>query len=256
MRVGQTATATGANLGSSGQAAGFSLGYQVEYEGPAFELETAWSQAGIGFTVPPGVEPAGGLYLGIIYEGTFYFQVYAPLCGHGSGGGDGGSYSGDGDGGSPDPGGGAVNGPKGARALAPGGVTIQIEPSPASAASVPGQPQPASRAVGGKLLAMKALAGRGLRKLNKECDVYDRHCPCCRVDDSVCLEKESDNQDGTSTWVVRWKAGAKTADGRGDYVARSAEDDLEAVTGLQCEPAAGGAHDAGGGAGVATLTCR
>jgi hypothetical protein len=100
---------------------------------------------------------------------------------------------------------------------------------------------------------MKSLAKRGLYKVNKECDLYDPQCPCCRKDDSVCLEKERDNEDGGSTWLVRWKNEAKTYDGQGLYTARSAEDDLEAVTELQCEPAASGAEAS---AGVATLNCR
>lgn len=261
--VGSTATAYGVNLGTTKLAAGFSLGYQANNEPPTGEInESTWSPTSVSFIVPPEAGIGGWFALGIIFESNFYAQQYVSICGaytgqsggYSGGGYDsgGGYYSGDyGDQGT---GGGGAAGPKGARRLGPGGVDVQIAPAPPPAEPAQEQPQqPGRPAVGGKLLAMKALAGRGLRKVNKECDLFDPRCPCCRKDDSVCLEKESDNEDGTSIWVVSWKQGAKTADGQGIYAAQNAEEDVEAVTGLQCESAAGGTE---GSTGVATLNCR
>jgi len=266
--VGAWVTAFGVNLGTSKQNAGFLLATQVDGGATVPTTDKDWSPTSIKFVVPQGAESAGWFALGIVFESEFYPQQYVWLCSAYSGeeGSDDYSYeSGDFDSGGYESGGqdygdsqhsgnyqgaGGNAGPKGARRLGPGVVNIQIEPSPAPA---PEPPPSGKRAVGGKLLAMKALVTRGLIKVNKECDLYDPHCPCCRKDDSVCLEKESDNENGSSAWVVRWKAGAKSADGSGPYNGRSAEDDLEAVTGLQCEPAGGAAA---GSSGIATLVCR
>lgn len=259
MTVGHTATANGVNLGTDKLAAGFSLGYQANNELPTREImvmDSDWSPTSIRFIVPPEAGAGGWFALGIIFDSTFYAQQYVAICGAHSGQS---GYSGSGgydysSGEFQDTGTGSVAGPKGARRLGPGGVDVQIEPSPASGETAQERPQqPGKRAVGGKLLAMKALAGRGLHKVNKECDLYEPHCPCCRKDDSVCLEKESDNEDGTSIWMVSWKPEAKTVDGQEVYAAGNAEDDVEAVTGLQCESVSGGAEGSTGGA---TLNCR
>lgn len=255
--VGLTATANGVNLGATKLAAGFSLGYQANNKLPTREiLESSWSPTGVSFIVPPEAGSGGWFALGIILDSVFYPQQYVSICGanpgrsgsHGSGGYDGGAD------GFQDPGGEATAGPKGARKLGPGAVDIQIEPPPPPDETAPEQPQQQGKpAVGGKVLAMRALAGRGLHKVNKGCDLYDPHCPCCRKDNSVCLEKESAGEDGTSLWVVSWKQGAKTVDGHGVYDARSAEGDVEAVTGLQCDSVAGKDERS---AGRATLNCR
>jgi len=251
--VGKTATAFGVNLGTSKLAAGFSLGYQALYEPPTREIaESTWSPTSVSFIVPAEAGAGGWFALGIIYEAIFYAQQYVMICGANTG--QSGNYGGDYD--YQDSWGSAAT-PKGARVLGRGAVDIQIESSPVPAETAPSQPsqpsQPGRPVVGGKLLAMKALAGRGLRKVNRECDLFDPHCPCCRKDDSVCLEKESDDENGSSVWVVSWKSGAKTADGQGVYDAHAAEDDVEAVTRLQCDSVAGG--DAGS-AGGAKLNCR
>lgn len=258
---GGLATAYGVNLGANKLAAGFSLGYQVGNEPPTVEInESSWSPSSVSFSVPPGAATGGWFALGIIYEGVFYAQQYVSICGAstGQGGGyyGGGNYGGGyygGDYGPQESWGGPVAVPKGARRLGPGGVDVQVAPAPTPDETTQEQPQqPGRRAVGGKLLAMKALAGRGLRKVNKECDLFEPRCPCCRKDDSVCLEKESENEDGTSLWVVFWKPGAVTLDGQGAYGAQNAEDDVEAVTGLQCEPVV----DGNDGTGSAKFNCR
>lgn len=262
---GSLATVTGVNLGSSKQSAGFSLGIQID-DGAFSEVkESTWSSTSASFVVPATALLTGWFALGFIYQGDFYAQLYVVSC-DAYAGGDGYSYEGGSyedygssedhgsyDAGAPDAGGNTVAAPKGARMLRSGGVDIAIAPAPVPEARVVEPPQPGQRAVGGKLLAMKALVRRGLYKVNKECDLYDPHCPCCRKDDSVCLEKQSDNEDGTSTWVVRWKTGAKTANGQGVYGARSAEEDVEAVTELRCVPIGGAAE---GSAGVARMKYR
>lgn len=255
VKVGKTATASGVNLGTSKIAAGFSLGYQAVNEPPTREIaESSWSPTSVSFIVPEDAGVGGWFALGIIFESNFYAQQYVSICGaySGQGGYYGGDYYDSGDYGYQDSWGGAPV-PKGARVLGPGGVDIQIEPFsvPETAGEQP--PQSGRRVVGGKLLAMKALASKGLRKVNKECDLYDPHCPCCRKDDSVCLEKESDAENGTSVWVAHWKRGAKTVDGQSVYDAQTAEEDVEAVTGLQCDAVVGG--DAGSADG-AKLNCR
>jgi hypothetical protein len=268
VNVGSAATAVGVNLGTSSSASGLSLAIQVDEAQPIGVAASSWSPTGIGFVVPPQAGELGWFALGMVYQGEFFPQVYVYTCdayggdswGYDYGGdygGDYGDYGGDyeyGDEGAPT-GAAPAAVPKGARALAAGAVNIQVAPAPVPAAGTVESPPPAGkRVVGGKLLAMKALAGRGLRKVNKECDLFDANCPCCRKDDSVCLEKQGDSEDGSSTWVVRWRLGATTADGAGAYGARSAELDVEAVTGLQCDPAASGSEQ--DGFSTATLNCR
>lgn len=259
VNAGVLATATGVNLGSSKQSSGLSLGIQID-DGPFSEvMESSWSMSSVSFVVPSAALLTGWFALGFIYQGEFYAQLYVLSC-EGYSGGDGFTYEGGSyedygsyDAGVSDAGSSTVAAPKGARMLNSGAVDVAIPPAPVPEAPVVEPPAPGQRVVGGKLLAMKALVRRGLYKVNKECDLYDPHCACCRKDDSVCLEKESENEDGSSTWAVRWKAGAKTADGRGVYAARSAEEDVESVTELRCEPIGGGA---GSSAGLARVKCR
>lgn len=247
--VGDLATAGGANLGSSRQAAGFALGIQVN-DGTPFEIAaSSWSPTAVGFTVPPAAGAADWFALGIIYESQFYPQQYVSICSASPGGGGGGYESP----GAAEPAQPAVSAPKGARLLGPGGVDVTVAPPPAAEAP-PAQPQqPGRPAIGGKQLAMKALAKRGLRKVDKECDLFAPHCPCCREGGAVCLEKQGDNEDGTSTWVVRWREAATAVDGTTAYDARAAEEDVEAVTALACEIGDGEAADDGR---VARLYCR
>lgn len=250
------ATAYGVNLGTSRQSAGFSIDIQIDGGTPSPIKDSDWSPTSVGFIVPPEAEAAGWFVLGITFESEFYAQQSVGFCNAFGGMADYGYYDyGSQDyGGSPGSEESPAAGPKGARLLGAAGVNVQVQPPPTLEETAPEQlPQPGKRAVGGKLLAMKSLARRGLYKVNRECDLYDPQCPCCRKDDLVCLEKQSDSEAGDSTWVVRWKNGAKTADNQTFYTARSAEDDLEAVTKLQCEPAGSGTE---GSAGNATLICR
>lgn len=258
LSVGEQATAHGANLGISSAASSLLLGLRSYEEPPTTPIgHTTWSPTSISFLVPPEAGLADWFALGLVYEGTFYPQLYLWNCSSYSGEdvSDYGGYGYDSDEDTSEDGyqGTGAAGPKGARMLSPGAVDVQINAPPPSESAAAEPPPSGKRAVGGKILALKALSRIGLRKVNKECDILDPHCPCCRKDGTVCLEKVNDNDDGTSIWAVRWKAGAKTLDGRGAYLPRSAEDDVEAVTGLQCDLIT---HEAEGSAGVATLRCR
>jgi hypothetical protein len=257
--VGKRLTATGTGFGPTQPAAGFTLALRTA-EGGVIELAPAsWSPTAIVFVVPAAAGGTSWLTLGTLAGGGFTPQLDLAPCGGGSGapggwvGGGSESYGGVGtEGGDASPGGAAgsgapaAGGPKGSRLLTTQAPVITPEQTPAGDATA----GTGSRAVGGKVLAMRALARRGLVKVNQECDLLAAACPCCRKDGSVCFEREADNEDGTSRWRVRWKEGAKRFDGKGPYGARDAREDVQEVTGLQCELAKGDA------AGVAVLGCR